>query len=114
MNKIFKLSIVTALSGFLLVGCSMGSNSPEESSSVESHGTKVHAHLTQEKLAHIVQKAGEESGWKMTEFKSDTFIAEKTDDDETVSATVKFSNTSLEIIPENDDLEDAIKDALAK
>ena len=115
MNKILKISIVTALSSFLLVGCSGTPDAPDsEMSSVEAHAAKAHGYLSQEKIASIVQKAGEEAGWKMTEFKSDTYVAEKTDDGETESVTVKFDKHTLEINPENDDLEDAIKEALGR
>jgi len=122
MNKIITLSITTALSAFLLVGCSGTPDAPDtktfhsssETSSVEAHAAKLHGHLTQEKLSSIVQKAGEKAGWKMTEFKSDKFIAEKTDDGETESVTIKFDKYTLEISPENNDLLDDINEALAR
>ena len=115
MNKILKIGIVTALSSFLLVGCSGTPDAPDsEMSSVETNAAKAHSYISQEKISSIVQKAGEEAGWKMTEFKSDTFIAEKTDDGETESVTIKFDKESLEISPENDDLEDSIKEALGR
>ncbi len=122
MNKILKLSIVTALSGFLVVGCSGTPDAPDSEtshstanmSSVEIHAMHVHANLTQEKLANIVKKAGEDAGWKMSKFKIDSFIAEKTEDEETTSATVKFNKESVVITPENDDLKEAIEEALSK
>jgi len=121
MNKILKLSLVTAFSSFLLVGCMGTPDAPdtegsvshsENMSSVEVSAAKLHGNLTQEKLSHIVKKAGEEAGWKMSEFKIDTFIAEKFSDDGTISTTVKFSKDAIELNPKNDDLEDAINKAL--
>jgi len=118
MNKIFKISIITALSGFLLVGCSTSPDAPDTSSSqissVEAHAAKIHGNLSQKKLSKIVQEAGEKAGWKMTPFKSNAFIAEKTDGDETESTTVEFDQESIEISPENSDLEDAINKAFGR
>ena len=113
MIKVLKFSIVTALSGFLLVGCS---STPDTShmSSTEMHAAEAHKYLSQKKLAKIIKKAGEEAGWKMTEFKSDSFVAEKKDGDDMISSTVKFNNDIVEVNPENDDLKDAITEALAK
>ena len=99
MNKIFKISIVTALSSFLLVGCSGTPDAPDSEaaahesapkSSVEIHAAKMHAHYTHKKLGAIIKKAGEDAGWKMTEFKENAFVAEKSEGDKTISTTVKF------------------------
>jgi len=122
MNKILKISIATILSSFLLIGCSGTPDAPDsessslsaEMSTAEAHAIRIHANLTQEKLANMVKKAGEEAGWRMSEFKIDTFIAEKTVDEETISATVKFNKEFVEVIPENDDLQEAIEKVLAK
>ena len=113
MNRVLKLSIVTAISSFLLVGCNSGPDT-SHMSSTEMHAAESHKHLSQKKLSVIIKTAGEEAGWKMTEFKSDTFVAEKQDGDETISATVKFNKDTVEVSPENDDLKDAIDEALSK
>ena len=111
MNKVLKFSLLSIVSSFLLVGCS---NTPDTShmSSTEIREAASHKNLTQKKLAKIVKSAGEKAGWKMTEFKGDAFVAEKTEDDETISTTVKFNNEAIEVEPENDDLKDAINEAL--
>ena len=125
MNKILKISVATVLSSFLLIGCSGTPDAPdsgavsssydtEHMSSMEIDALKLHNNITQEKLAIIVRGAGEEAGWRMTEFKRDTFIAEKIDGEETTSVSIKFNKEFIEITPENDDLQEAIKKALAK
>ena len=121
MNKILKFSLVSVLSTFVLVGCSGTPDAPdsEEShnaqmSSVEAHAIELHGHFTQKKLSTLVKNAGESAGWKMTEFKSDTFVAEKTNGEDTESVTVKFNKELIEVEPENNDLQDAINKALGR
>lgn len=106
MRKVITLSIASALSTLLLVGCGA-------TTSPEVHTGEIHnKHMTQEKIHKIVKEAGENSGWKMTEFKSNTMIAEKIDGDNSTSLTVTFNKGSFDITPANSDLEDAINSAL--
>jgi len=65
-------------------------------------------------LNHLIMQAGEEDGWRMTPFKENAIIAEKVKDSQTTAVTVKFSSEYFHITPPNDDLEDAIEDALEK
>ena len=73
-----------------------------------------------EKVMHAIRTAGENIGWKMTPFKINEFIAEKTSDGKTVSTNVKFHNEyvtcSKDSASESDieDLMSAIKKELAK
>jgi len=106
MKKVITLGLVSALSTILLVGCGSATPSPEAS-------VKIHnGYMTQEKVHKIIKQAGEEAGWKMTEFKSNTMIAEKIGAGETV--TVTFNKSTFDISPSNSDLESAISDALEK
>jgi len=106
MRKVITLGIASVLSALVLVGCGAAT-------SPETHTGEIHnKHMTQEKIHKIIKKAGEDNGWKMTEFKSNTMIAEKIDGDHSTSVTVTFNKGSFDISPTNSDLEDAINSAL--
>ena len=64
------------------------------------------------KVHQLIVQAGQEDGWRMTEFKENELIAEKTEDGKTKAVTIKFSQNSFYLSPEDDDLEDAIEDKL--
>jgi len=106
MRKVITLGIASALSALVLVGC--GAAISPEAHTGETHNK----HMTQEKIHKIIKKAGENNGWKMTEFKSNAIIAEKIDGDDSTSVTVTFNKGSFDIAPANSDLEDAINSAL--
>jgi len=107
MKHIITLSIASIFTSLLLVGCSATTSSPE------AHTGTVHGkHMTQEKVHKIIKQAGEESGWIMTEFKSNALVAEKPDGDASKSVTITFDKHSFDIEPANGELEDAINDAL--
>ncbi len=109
MKKVITLGIASVLSALVLVGCGAATSSVTP----EAHTGEVHnKHMTQEKLHKIIKKAGEDNGWKMTEFKSNTIIAEKIESNNSTSVTVSFNKGSFDIAPANSDLEDAINSAL--
>ncbi len=116
MKKVITLGLVSALSTMLFIGC--GSTTPAVKAANTPTGEKVHTgeihkqHMTQEKVHKIIKKAGEDAGWKMTEFKSNTLIAEKTDGEASTSITITFSPDSFDVLPANSDLESVIGDAL--
>ena len=106
MKKMIKIGLVSVFSALLLVGCGAASDP-------EAHTGEIHTkHMTQEKIHKIIKKAGEENGWKMTEFKSNAMIAEKIDGGDSTAITVTFSKDSFDISPANSDLESAIRSAL--
>ncbi len=110
MRKVITLGFVSVVSTLLLVGCSAKTSSLQthetESCEAECHTGEMHdKNLTQEKVHKIIKEAGEENGWKMTEFKSNAMIAEKIDNGSSVSTTVTFSKSSFDISPENSELE---------
>ena len=105
MKKIITLSILSVFSIVLLTACGA-------QPSPESHtGEITMKHLNQHKVQKIIKKAGEDAGWIMTEFKSNAMIAEKIDDGDTESVTVKFGTSSYDISPENSELKSAIDSA---
>ena len=107
MKRIITLGAVSILSSFILVGC--GGATPSASN---PGWLEIHKELSQKKIGHIIKTAGERAGWRMTEFKRDAILADKTDGDDIISTTVYFTKDSFTTNPKNDDLEDAIADAL--
>jgi len=106
MKKAISVGLVSILSTMLLVGCSATTSNPE------AHAVEVeHKHLTQEKVHKLIKKAGEENGWKMTEFKSNAIIAEKIGEN-SESTTVTFGKDYIDITPPNSELESILEDAL--
>ena len=116
MNKILSITLISAISLVLSTGCSGTSTSPE------SHDAKVSADALyvnthdNKKIAHAIEKDGEKTGWKITEFKSNEVVAEKTDGWKTISSSVKFSEGHIEFSDSSatSDLRDAIEEELSK
>ena len=109
MKKIITLSLVSALSTMLLVGCGSATPTPE------AHTNDFHEkHLTHAKIHKIIKKAAQKDGWKITEFKNNAFIAEKFNSGEAISTTITFNKDYFDISPKNSDLENTINDALEK
>ena len=73
---------------------------------------KTEIHLTQSEMHKSIQNAAEKEGWNTTEFKSNTLIAEKMIDDNSLSVTITFSKSEFSISPENIDLQNAINSTL--
>jgi len=106
MKKFITRTILSALSIVLLSACGSEPSPESHSGSVEKQ------HMTQEKVHKIIKKAGEEAGWTMIEFKSNTMIAEKIDGDNSIAVTVTFSNSFYDLSPANSELDSAIGSAL--
>lgn len=68
------------------------------------------------KVINAIKNAGKKIGWKITEFKSNEVIAEKTDGESTVSSSIKFTDGYVDF-SNNDttsNLRDAIEEELSK
>ena len=113
MKKIVTLGLTLALGSLMFSACTP-SASNSDSDAQEAGYTHLKKHMSLEEVHNKIKKAGEDAGWRMTEFKENSIIAEKIDGDETTSVTIIFSNDYFELSPENDDLKDAIEDALEK
>ena len=120
MKKTVILSIVAVIGSIMIVGCSVKDSAQPSSMSVKSENVKSgvidikNSEFTQSKIHKLIVKAGEEDGWKMTEFKEDEVIAEKMEDGETVAVSVKFDTNTVELTPEDSDLSNAISTILDK
>jgi hypothetical protein len=105
MTRLTKLGLIAILS-ILFVGC--GSISPTSNDAKTENYTFINSTLTQKKVHDGILQAGEEAGWRMTEFKENMILAEKVGDDNTKAVTIVFNNKSFSLSPNDDDLEDAI------
>lgn len=84
MNKILSLSLISALTLVLSSGCN----------STGGEGLHVNTH-DNEKILHAIEKSGKQNGWIITEFKNNEVIAEKTDDGDTVSSSIRFQDGNI-------------------
>ena len=95
MKKILSLSLISAITLVLSAGCSskstMGAHIGEHDESTVKTAIYIGDTKT-EKALSAIKKAGEKTGWRVTEFKSDSVIVEKVVDDETLSRTIKVHN----------------------
>lgn len=109
MKKIVSLSLISAITLVLSSGCSTTTGDP----SVSSDALYVNTH-NNEKILHAIEKAGKENGWKITEFKTNEVIAEKTNDGDSISSSIKFESGHIEFSNSAaaSDLSSDIKEAL--
>jgi len=119
MRKIVTMTLVSAVSALLLVGCNAksGAVSPEDSRS-GGYEMSLPENVKSSAVSSAIMKAGEENGWVMTKFKTNSFIAEKIEGDKSASATVSFDREKLIIVKDASDLDsydsdvDKLQDAI--
>ena len=110
MKKVVISSLVSMFTLFALANCT---GATSKIASPEAHtGYVEKKNLAHEEVSKLIVEAAEKAGWKMTEFKSNAFIAEKIDGKDSVATTVTFGHGSFDIAPENSELEDIVSDAL--
>lgn len=100
MKKTVTMTFVSALSVFLLAGCSATSGNIETAEHSLSGGYEmaIEGHLDNRRVHDAVMQAGESAGWKMTAFKSTAIIGEKIDNDESTSVTISFGDDKVTIM----------------
>ena len=109
MKKMLILGTGLILSSLLLVSCSATNGVDVDTQTADfTHFKK----MPLKKVHKLIVEAGEEDGWRMTEFKENEVIAEKTEDGETKAVTIDFSEDYFNLDPNDSDLEDAIEDKL--
>jgi len=84
MKKILSLGLISTLTLVLSTGCN--------STSGDSMQVKTYDN---EKILHAIEKSGEQNGWKITEYKSDEVLAEKTDGGDSISSSIKFDEGNI-------------------
>ncbi len=116
MKKILSITLISALALVLSTGCGGTTAAPaQKDAKVSTEALYVNTH-DNKKVAHAIEKAGQKTGWKITEFKNNEVIAEKTTDGNTISSNIKFSEGHIEF-SDNDatsDLRSAIVEELSK
>jgi len=117
MQKMIKLTMVTAVTLLLLTGCGGGNTQTADESMSGGAELQLEGHTTNKKLHEAIMKAGESQGLTMTEFKSNAIIAERADGDDSAVATITFGKGKVTIMEESgdidaDDLLEAIEEEL--
>jgi len=99
MKKILSITLISALALLFSTGCG---------------GTLDVKKYNSKKIEHAIIKAGEKTGWRITEFKSNEILAEKTENEKTVSTSIKYSRGQIafEDNVNTSDLQDAIEEEL--
>jgi anthranilate/para-aminobenzoate synthase component II len=92
----------------VITGCSTGSIGDAKTAEY----THLDKKLPLKKMHSLIMEAAIEDGWRVTEFKENKLIAEKTESDETVAVTVTFTKDSFYISPNNSDLQEMLEDKL--
>jgi len=67
---------------------------------------------TQEGMHKAISSIASKNGWKVTKFKSNTLIAEKNENENSVAVTITFNNSSFSLSPKNSELENILNDHL--
>lgn len=103
MKKILSLGLISAFTLVLLSECN----------STSADGLQVKTY-DNAKILYAIKKVGEKNGWKITQFKNNEVVAEKTDDGDTVSSSIKFQDGNIKFSNSAaaSDLSSDIKDAL--
>ena len=112
MEKILALVLVAVYSLWLFTAQSIEYTNKTEIITLIAQHHEVNVDRSQKSMLLDIKKACESAGWIMTEFKSNTLIAEKLIENSAVSATVTFTKSSFNVSPQNIDLEGIINKAL--
>ena len=109
MKKNIILTLSFLLTTLLFVSCSATAGGDVD---VKTANYTHFEKMPLKRVHTLIVEAGEEDGWRMTEFKENELIAEKTDGDTTKAITIDFSENYFHLSPKDSDLEDAIEDKL--
>jgi len=111
MKSLFKISLTLLLSSLLFSACSTLAYHGDAKTEGYQHFKEKH---NLKAIHKVIMKTGEEEGWRMTEFKYNSILAEKVLENETKSVTIDFTEESLVVLPEDEDLEESLIEALNK
>ena len=113
MKKILKLGLVGCVVGILMSGCA-GSylNTSHSNNNVGDEYIYIKKDIATKKMHNLIMQAGKKNGWRMTEFKENEVIAENLSDKDEEAVTIYFTDKYFFTRPKNDDLIEAIQEAL--
>ncbi len=111
MKRIVTLSIASLLSTFVLAGC-MG-DSPSASHDKDNDvkyqdRVFIDKNLKLESVRYTIKNTGQRLGWIMTDFKSNSIIAENVDNNTNKTVTITYDKSSFQLEPDDPKLRDAI------
>jgi len=102
MKKMLQITLMATALSLVITGCSMKSGGAwQEQTMSGSMESMVPADISKKQLHKAILSAGEKSGWKMTEFKSNSLVAEKMEGDESASATISYGEKALDIVKDS-------------
>jgi len=107
-----KKTIGTLFLAFFVTVLMTGCGSTGTGDAKTSEYTQIHKRTSLQKLHKLIAKTAEADGWRVTEFKSNTLIAEKMQDENTLAVTISFSPEYFYLSPENSDLQNLLEDAI--
>ncbi len=110
MKKIIISTISIVLSSMIFNACSTTSMNAEDVKTASFTHLKHEMPLS--KVHKLIVKAGEENGWRMTEFKENEIIAEKEENGNMKAVTITFTEDYFDISPKDSDLHEAIEKEL--
>ena len=110
MQKTILKSILWALSLFVVVGCATAPRYDNDAQHISY--VKITHHMTLSQVHKLIKQAGEEAGWRMTDFKENALIAENISDTSTDAVTINFSTDFFNLSPANSELKEAIEKKL--
>jgi len=104
MNKIVKLLLMVSI--FMFIGCSQTSGGINPKASMSGgYELAIPLSYTKKGMVHdAIMKAGDISGWKMTEFKASSIIGEKIVGDKSASVVISFETNNIIIMKDNSTL----------
>ena len=109
MKKILKIGLIGCVASVLMSGC-VGNNLV-----VNDNGhIAINKKISKTGVHDVIMEAGSQAGWRMTEFKINEIIAENTSDKSAEAVSIYFTNKYFFTRPNNDDLNEAIVEALQK
>jgi len=94
MRKILSIVGTSVVSLMLATGCSnlqMGAHIDTGDETIAKTAIYV-GELDSHKAIGAIKAAGEKTGWRVTDFKTDSVIVEKNLDDKMISSTIKYHN----------------------
>ena len=102
MKSLFKISLTLFLASLLFSACTTLTPNSDAKTQGYKHFKEKHSLKT---IHDIIMKTGEEEGWRMTKFKNNSILAEKTSENETQAFTINFTKRSLIVMPNSSSLE---------
>lgn len=109
MKKMFSVVAASVATIILSVGCSGGLEMGSKGSESLSETAIYVGHHSSEDIMEAIKAAGEKEGWRVTEFKINAAIVEKTIGDKTVSSTLVYQNKQIAGDSKNAPMDELLK-----